>query len=213
MPTRLRDHLKTLCGGTLLLLAAQGARIEQARAASVSDLESLLWPAEGTLRRDQAGHALTAGRLKDRVVVVSFITTDCAIPCVIRARDLAATARSLPGTLRARVAVLAVSLDPVREGAPALRAFAESLDLDPAQVLVLESDATTAAHQRAALRYPADRTEPPDRVLVFDRTGQLAMTYGATPLDRPRLERDLAELDRFAKGVGHPPTPNALPTP
>jgi protein SCO1 len=168
-------------------------------------LASLLWPKAENQNPDQAAH------LTDRVVVVSFLTTTCEITCVIRTRDLAATARSLPGALRERVAFLAISLDSVRDDASALRAFADSLGLEPAQISVLGSDPATAEHLKAALRWPADRSEPPDAVLVFDRTGQLAMRYGANPLDRPRLARDLAELDRFAHGVGHPPTTGVAP--
>lgn len=207
MPIRIRDLRKSLGLLASALLMPAAALAEPAR----SDLESLVWPTPGPVRLDQAGHAVSAARLADRLVVVSFITTGCTITCVIRTRDLAALKRSLPGPLRARVAVLAVTLDPARDDGPALRAFAEGLGLDPAQVAVLGSDPDTAARQRAALRYPADRSDPPDTVLVFDRTGQLAMSYGANPLDRPRLARDLAELDRFAQGVGHPPTHPASP--
>lgn len=209
MSARFRDRIKpmrALAGILLILAASQGRAAEPVPPAPRSDLETLLWPEPGDLRRDQTGHVLSAGRLTDRVVVVSFLTTGCGIACIVRIRDLAAAERSLPKSLRERVAILAVTLDPARDDAPALRAFAESLGLDPARFRLLDGDPATAARQRATLRYPADRTEPPDTVLVFDRTGQLAMTYGANPLDRPRLARDLAELDRFAQGVGHPPS-------
>lgn len=177
-----------------------------------SALETLLWPIPSTLRLDQSGAVLAPGRLADKLVVVSFITAGCTITCVIRTRDLDALVRSLPGPLRGRVALVAVSLDPVRDDARTLRDFAGSLGLDPAQVSVLGSDPDTAARHRAALRYPADRAEPPDTVLVFDRIGQLAMNYGGAPVDRPRLARDLGELDRFTQGVGHPPSTGAVPT-
>ncbi|KQP29676.1 hypothetical protein ASF49_16080 [Methylobacterium sp. Leaf104] len=214
MSSRIRDSLKTLrlLAGTALILAPGPVRAgETVPAAPRSDLDTLLWPVAGALRRDQAGQALTGARLADRIVVVSFLTTGCTIACVIRTRDLAALERSLPGPLRARVAVLAVSLDPARDDRDALRAFAGSLGLDPARFAVLDSDPDTAARQRTVLRYPADRSNPPDTVLVFDRIGQLAMSYGANPLDRPRLARDLAALDRFAQGVGHPPASSASP--
>ncbi|GJE18852.1 SCO family protein [Methylobacterium marchantiae] len=209
MSFRPLDPLRTLraLAGAALILASWPVRAgEPVPSAPRSALESLIWPTPGSLRRDQAGQPLTPGRFGDRVVVVSFLTTECGIACVIRLRDLAALERSLPGPLRARVAVLAVTLDPARDNPVALRAFGDSLGLDPARFTLVDSDPDTSARQRAALRYPADRSEPPDTVLVFDRTGQLAMSYGANPVDRPRLARDLADLDRFAQGVGHPPT-------
>lgn len=216
MAPRIRDPLKSLAvaiGASLILAGAQGAVVAPAPPASGSDLETLLWPTPGGQRRDQAGSVLSAARLKDRVVVVGFVTAGCTIACVVRTLDLAATARALPGSLRRRVTVLAVGLDPAGDAAPALGAFAEGLRLEPADIAVLDGDPATTAHQRAALGYPADRIEPPDTVLVFDRTGRLAMTYGGNPLDRSRLAHDLAELDRFAQGVGHPPTPGAPSSP
>lgn len=213
MPLRIRDPFKTLraVASAVLILTVGSARADDPAPVSPrSDLDSLLFPTPGTPRHDQAGHALSAERLRGRVVMVTFLTTGCGIACVIRLRDLAALERGLPGALRGRVAVLGVTLDPARDDATALRAFGESLGLDPARFALVDSDPDTAARQRAALRYPSDRSEPPDTVLVFDRAGQLAMSYGANPVDRPRLARDLAELDRFAQGLGHPPT--AAPT-
>lgn len=198
--------MRVLAGAALILASGPVRAGGPVAGAPRSDLETLLWPIPGALRRDQAGQALTAGRLGDRVVVVSFLTTGCGIACVIRLREIAALERSLPAPLRARVAVLGVSLDPARDPPEALRAFADGLGLDPARFALVDGDPDTAARQRVALRYPADRSEPPDTVLVFDRTGQLAMSYGANPVDRPRLARDLADIDRFAQGVGHPPT-------
>lgn len=215
MPLRIRAPLKTLralASATLILTIGSPLAGESMPMPARSDLDALLWPNPGTPRHDPAGHALTAGRLRDRVVMVTFLTTGCGIACVIRLRDLAALERGLPGTLRGRVAVLGVTLDPARDNATALRTFGESLGLDPARFTLVDSDPDTAARQRAALRYPSDRSEPPDTVLVFDRAGQLAMSYGANPVDRPRLARDLAELDRFAQGLRHPRPPPRPPS-
>ena len=215
MPTRIRILPKTmraLLSAVPSLMLGSALAGEPALVPARSDLDTLLWPNPEALRRDQAGHALTPGRLHDRVVVVTFLTTGCGIACVIRLRDLATLDRDLPGTLRGRVAVLGVTLDPARDHAVALRAFGEGLGLDPVRCALVDNDPDTVARQRAALRYPSDRSEPPDTVLVFDRTGQLAMSYGANPLDRPRLARDLAALDRFAQGVGSPPSPSTTPS-
>jgi hypothetical protein len=59
------------------------------------------------------------------------------------------------------------------------------------------------------LRYPAaSLPEPPPQILVFDWRGGIAMTYGGDPLDRSRLERDIALLDTFAQGLDAVPARN-----
>ncbi|SFH07660.1 SCO family protein [Methylobacterium gossipiicola] len=176
-----------------------------------SDIESFLWSEGAPAPRDQTGGAFGRARLADRLTVVNFITTDCAIPCVVRIRDLAKTFAALPEPLKARVTIVSVTLAPERDDVARLRSFAEGLGLDAAHFLFLASDPATATRQRAALRYAADNPEPPATVLVFDRTGQFAMNYGADPLDGERLARDLAELDRFENGVGHPPRQATAP--
>lgn len=178
-----------------------------------SDLEGLLWPETARPRRDQTAEVFPPARLADRLVVVNFITTDCTIPCVLRTRDLARTFAALPEALKGRVIIVSVTLDPQRDDVARLRAFAEGLGLDPRFFPFLDGDAATATRQRAALRYPASNREPPATVLLFDRTGQLAMTYGADPLDGERLARDLVELDGFTEGAGRPPTTPARVTP
>ncbi|MGY2051187.1 SCO family protein [Methylobacterium sp. JK268] len=180
-----------------------------------SDLEALLWPdpVSGGQHWDQTGRLVAAGALRDRVVVVGFVSTQCPITCVVLARDLDALVAALPAPLRERVAVLAVSVDPDRDDARALNRFGEALTIGPDRVRLLTSDRAAVAHYAAALRYPRDRLPaPPPTLLAFDRAGTLAMTYGADLLDRSRLLRDLALLDRFERGIRQPAREDGAPT-
>ena len=200
---RIRAHL---IGFSLLGLIAAGWSSTGARA---GDLTDLLWPAGAPESRiDADGHALSAEALRDRIAVVSFVSAGCALPCAIRTMDLDRLARDLPQTLRGRVVFLAVDTDPAADDAARLRAFAESLVGPAPQLRFLPSDADATRALAGALRYPASALpEPPPTILLFDRRGQVAMTYGGDPVDAPRLARDIATLDTFTQGLGRPSAP------
>ena len=202
-------RLSLLAGAVCACLPMAGG--QAASPGSRSDVEDFLWSEGAPAHRDQTGTTFLPARLADRLTVVNFITTDCAIPCVVRTRDLARTFAALPEPLKARVTVVSVTLAPERDDVARLRSFADGLGLAAGTFPFLANDPATASRQRASLRYAADNPEPPATVLLFDRTGQFAMNYGADPLDGERLARDLAELDRFENGVGHPPRPAAAP--
>lgn len=175
-------------------------------AAQAGDLAGLLWPPGTAERRtDTQGAPLSPAALRDRVVVVAFVSAGCAIPCAIRTIDLDRLARDLPEALARRVVFLAIDTDPAADDAARLRAFAESL-LGPAPRLrFLTADAAATRALAEALRYPAAALpEPPPTILLFDRRGQVAMSYGGAPLDAPRLARDIATLDTFTQGLDRP---------
>lgn len=176
-----------------------------------SDLEAFLWPVgRDVQRRDQRGAALEAEALRDRLVVVAFVSADCTITCAVRTLDLDKLEQALPGPLRERVTILCLDTDPVRDDGLRLRGFADGLVGGTTRLRFLDSDAATTAQQAKALRYPASALpEPPPTVLVFDRRGTMAMVYGGDPIDAARLQRDLTLLETFEDGVGHPPRASA----
>lgn len=170
-----------------------------------SDLDALLWPAGDPARRiDQRGVALNPADLRDRVVVVAFVAADCSIVCVTRTLDLDRVAKALPGAVRDQAAFLAISLDDGRD-AGRLRAFIDGTVGAETRLRFLTGDAAWKAALVAMLRYPAaSLPEPPPQVMVFDRRGGIAMSYGGDPIDRPRLERDIPLLDSFVQGLDAP---------
>ncbi len=180
-----------------------------------SDLDDLLWPSASALRRiDQRGAALTPADLHDRIAVVTFVAPDCSIVCVTRILDLDRVAKALPETVRDRAVFLAVSLaDPkTSDGVTALRTFVDGTVGAQTRLRVLAGDAAWTAALVAMLRYPAALLpEPPPQVLVFDRRGGIAMSYGGDPVDRPRLERDIPLLDSFAQGLDAAPASGSHP--
>ncbi|TNC12058.1 hypothetical protein FF100_17635 [Methylobacterium terricola] len=182
-------------------------------AASRSDLDTLLWPTMDSGRRiDQRGAALRPADLRDRIAVVAFVAPDCSIVCVTRLLDLDRVAKALPGAAHDRAVFLAVSLAGTGGNGTALRAFVDGTVGTGTRLRVLSGDADWTAAIAAMLRYPAALLpEPPPQVLVFDRRGGMAMSYGGDPVDRPRLERDIPLLDSFAGGLDAAPARESQP--
>lgn len=208
-------RVKRAAAAGLLAIALAGPAAADPGAAGQpearDDLEALLWPEAGApARTDHRGRGLAADALRDRIVVVSFVGTACTIVCAIRTMELDKVARALPASLRERVVVLGIDMDPARGGGARLRAFADGLVGSDSPLRLLQSDAADTAALAAALRYPAQALpEPPSVVLLFDRGGRIAMTYGSDPLDAPRLLEDIAQLDTFALGLDRPPERSA----
>ncbi len=178
-----------------------------------SDLDTLLWPAADAARRiDQRGATLSPVDLRDRVAVVAFVTPDCSIVCVTRLLDLDRVAKALPAAVRDRVVFLTVSLDGTKAETTALRAFVDGTVGAGTRLRVLAGDPAWTTAIAAMLRYPAALLpEPLPQVMVFDRRGGMAMSYGGDPVDRPRLERDVPLLDSFVEGLDAAPTQESRP--
>lgn len=80
--------------------------------------------------RDGAGRPVTLASQHGRYTLVTFLYTHCPDVCPLIAQNLNAALRRL-GPARARVRVLAVSVDPQGDTAPAVRAYAKRLGLLP----------------------------------------------------------------------------------
>ncbi|MGM9458065.1 SCO family protein, partial [Lacticaseibacillus rhamnosus] len=150
------------------------------------DLENLVWTGSAGSRTDAQGKIVTAAELKDRLTIVAFASAGCTILCVTRMMDLDRLARDLPATLRDRVSFLILDTDPGADDAARIRAFADGLLGADRRLRFLPSDAKETRVIVERLRYPAERLpEPPPAILLFDRRGTLAMTYGGDSLDAP----------------------------
>lgn len=192
---------------SLLVLATELKAAAPEPVARPSDLAGLLQPlADSPPRLDQQGAPVTAETLHDRIVVVSFVNGTCTIVCAVRTLELDKLARALPEPLRDRVRFLALGTDPSRDDAGRLRALADGLVGPTTPLRFLGSDAAANAAVMARLHYPERLLpEPPPTLLMFDRRGGIAMSYGSDPLDAPRLLADLTVLETFEDGVGRPP--------
>lgn len=68
--------------------------------------------------------------LKDNVVVISFIFTNCGGACPLMTRNLTMIRDMLPANVRDEVHFLSISLDPVRDTPAAMKEFAQTHDAD-----------------------------------------------------------------------------------
>lgn len=78
--------------------------------------------------------------LKDNVVVVSFIFTNCQGACPLMTRNLTMIRDMLPGDLGERIRFVSLSLDPLRDTPAAMKEFARSHQADQDGWLFLTGD-------------------------------------------------------------------------
>lgn len=198
-------ELSPLAAGCVVACMTIGGAVAAADRPS-GELDGLLWPhGPSEVHHDASGLPLPADALRDRLAVVTFVRADCTVLCVTRTMDLDRLARTLPERLRGRVVFLAVDTDPAADDALRLRAFAESVVGRGSPLRFLASDEAGMKALTRKLGYPAaSLPEPPPTVLLFDRRGAIAMSYGGDPIDAPRLQRDIAVLDTFTQGLDGP---------
>jgi protein SCO1 len=79
--------------------------------------------------KDAAGHRYTLSARKGRYVLVTFLYTHCPDVCPLIASNLNTALRG--SGPKANVEVVAVSVDPKRDTAQAVRAYAKRMHLDP----------------------------------------------------------------------------------
>lgn len=68
--------------------------------------------------------------LKDNVVVISFIFTNCGGACPLMTRNLTMIRDMLPSHVRDEINFISISLDPVRDTPAAMKEFAQTHDAD-----------------------------------------------------------------------------------
>jgi protein SCO1/2 len=74
-------------------------------------------------RRDFRGDVVDTSALRGKVVLVTFLDTDCKTKCPIFASDIGAGLRLLSGSERRQVVALALTVNPARDTPARVRAF------------------------------------------------------------------------------------------
>jgi len=186
--------MRVFVAALVLLTACPGATAP-ARAGLVDEVLA------GLALRDQDDRPFAPAQLRGRAVLVSFIFTRCPSICPTQVEALAAVRRALPDDLRARVALLSVSVDPAHDTPAALRRFAEIHDaLQPGWSFVTApgTDVDLLTRRLGALD-PRPGASLPDAhstaLYLFDADGRLVQRYAGAPVDRARLARELTDLD------------------
>ena len=137
--------LAVLCLGLALLpqtaLSTQGAgpTVKAADAASEDKARKFFTDLEVI---DQNGKRLRfySDVLKDRVVLISFIFTNCQDACPMVAQKLKQTRALMVDSIRDDVWFISLSVDPERDTPEAMKGFAEKQKLDESRWLFLTGD-------------------------------------------------------------------------
>lgn len=156
-------------------------------------------PLQGITLRDQQAGPVVAEALRGKVTLLHFVFTGCSATCPTQVRELAAVHDALPPAAREAVRFVSVSLDP-HDTPAAMAAFARRLDADrtgwqfasgkPADIALLATRLQAFDPQKAKPSLDDHRTS----LFVFDARGALMQRYTGVPVDRPRLQRELAQL-------------------
>lgn len=146
--------------------------------------------------RDQSGRTVRLSAQRGKVVMITFLYTQCPDLCPLTAAHIKAALDRL-GTRRKRVVVLAVTVDPKGDTRPAVRAYVRAHRL-PAQFHYLTGSKT--ALERIWRLYDVTPLRPggpdPDHslyVLLLDRSGKTRVLFDA--LGKPAaIAHDLGVL-------------------
>ncbi len=150
---------------------------------------------------DQDGRPLDLTRWSGRIVLINFVYTGCSTSCPIQTRALADMQRQLPGSLRSRVQLLSVSLDPLQDTPAALKDFAKRMGADLSNWRFATGRPQDVERLSQALRLfrPGAEVRKPEEhstaLWLVDPKGELRMRYAGNPPDVPRLLREIAALD------------------
>lgn len=135
---------------------------------------------------DQDGHkvALREDVIGDRVVVMGFVYTTCTTVCPVTSALFAQLQTKLGSRLGSEVRLVSMTVDPVRDTPPRLKAYAARHHAG-AEWRWLTGDTPTVTRALEAFgAYNADFTQHPAMVVVLDgRSGDAVRLFGFPPPD------------------------------
>jgi protein SCO1 len=155
----------------------------------------------GMKLQDQEGRPLDFARWRGRIVLINFVYTGCSTSCPVQTRALADMQRQLPVSLRSRVQLLSVSLDPLQDTPATLKDFAKRMGADLSNWSFATGRPQDVERLSQALRLfrPGAEVRKPDdhstALWLVDPKGELRMRYAGNTPDVPRLLREIAALD------------------
>lgn len=149
---------------------------------------------------DLDGGEIRLSALRGRVVLVSFIYTSCTTACPLLMRRMALLQERLARDAGGReVVFLSATVDPERDDAAVLRAYARRFGADASRWSFLRHD---PVRLRAALvpwdewtrRAPDGEIDHPARLHLVDRRGLVREIYSLTFFDERQAELDIRTL-------------------
>jgi protein SCO1/2 len=146
------------------------------------DLAAVLDPAPEFELVDQNGGKLALSSLRGKVVLLDFIFTSCPGPCPLLTSAHVTLQRMLPPELRARTHFVSISIDPLRDTPPALRAYAlaRGADLTHWSFLTGEPEAVERAMKGygvGSIRRPDGQIDHLVATFLIDAEGRIAQRF------------------------------------
>jgi protein SCO1 len=197
-----QKYVSCVAAMVLVLVAASGCRKAGTGEPSAS-FESSPALAAAALT-DQDGRAVTLTDFRGKTLVFSFFFTSCPSVCPLETRALSDVQRRLPPALKERVRFVSLSVDPSHDTPDALKRFAlaNGADLSDWSFVRASELATRAVTKEfAAFDSSATADAAPSghttAAYLFDGSGHLVQRYAGSPLDAPRLAREIEQLDAW----------------
>lgn len=147
-PGRWRLAAYTILTGAALLLAGSPAQAAPDKVQGTGQKSGKDWqrldanePAPGFTLTDQDGRRVSLAALRGKVVVASFIYTECKDVCPVLPQILSRVDRFLKPEEIARTRFVGISIDPLRDTPEKLRAFMSAHALSPERWTLLTGNA------------------------------------------------------------------------
>ena len=145
--------------------------------------------------RDYRGNVVRTSVLRGKVVLVTFLDTDCKTKCPVFASDIGEALRLLSGSERGQVAALALTVNPAGDTPRSVRAFLRrrhALGLDFLLGTTRQMRPIWRAFHVVAAAETGNADVHSSDVRVFDRSGEWVSTlYVPADLTPANLAHDI----------------------
>ncbi len=153
--------------------------------------------------RDTSGRIVRLATLRDHVVLLSFIYTNCTAACPLLTQRMALLqARLRDSTDHGhKTHLLSITVDPVRDSADDLGRYATRFGADPRMWQFLREEpgqlsALLAAYDEWTRPLPNGEIDHPARLYLIDQRGRIREIYGLSFFDERQAFLDIQTLLR-----------------
>lgn len=148
--------------------------------------------------KDVQGRSIRLAALKGKPVLVAFIYTTCAGACPLLSARMSRLQEML-GEARIPAAFVSVSVDPQRDDAKTLAAYAKRFDAKPDWHFVRGEPGMLTAYEEWTERLPSGELDHPARLHLIDAQGRVREIYSLAFFDEEQAFFDIKALHRQAK--------------